>query len=158
MRGADTSEPCQDLEDKRDLGAPSPAVSADNQWKDKRVESPSWLCLDGGSTPPISTDRKRPSSYAGGLFLSVEIRACGAGASPSQPQSASLTALSGARGLRLRLRPVAPLLQLPVGRLAPAPPRRLTAPSGCALKMAYLFCTPFFREISDSNLSESVWS
>ena len=92
MRGADTSEPCQDLEDKRDLGAPSPAVSADNQWKDKRVESPSWLCLDGGSTPPISTDRKRPSSYAGGLFLSVEIRACGAGASPSQPQSASLTA------------------------------------------------------------------
>ena len=92
MRGADTSEPCQELEDKRDLGAPSPAVSADNQWKDKRVESPSWLCLDGGSTPPISTDRKRPSSYAGGLFLSVEIRACRASASPSQPQSASLTA------------------------------------------------------------------
>ena len=66
MRGADTSEPCQDLEDKRDLGAPSPAVSADNQWKDKRVESPSWLCLDGGSTPPIST--KTALSYAGGRF------------------------------------------------------------------------------------------
>ena len=66
MRGADTSEPCQELEDKRDLGAPSPAVSADNQWKDKRVESPSWLCLDGGSTPPIST--KTALSYAGGRF------------------------------------------------------------------------------------------
>ena len=66
MRGADTSEPCQELEDKRDLGAPSPAVSADNQWKDKRVESPSWLCLDGGSTPPIST--KTALSYAEGRF------------------------------------------------------------------------------------------
>ena len=68
MRGADTSEPCQDLEDKRDLGAPSPAVSADNQWKDKRVESPSWLCLDGGSTPPISTEKKTASSYAARPF------------------------------------------------------------------------------------------
>ena len=157
MRGADTSEPCQELEDKRDLGAPSPAVSADNQWKDKRVESPSWLCLDGGSTPPISTDRKRPSSYAGGLFLSVEIRACGAGASPSQPQSAALTAPFRGTRPSLPLRPVAPLLRLPCGSLAPAPPRRLMPPSGCALKMAYLFCTPFFREISNSNLSEFVW-
>ena len=142
MRGADTSEPCQDLEDKRDLGAPSPAVSADNQWKDKRVESPSWLCLDGGSTPPIST--KTALSYAEGRFCGdaplqssgallclgalpllypeappsvfafgkytapavalvrevsamlravfVEIRACRACASPSQLQSAALTA------------------------------------------------------------------
>ncbi|MDD6151181.1 MAG: hypothetical protein PUB45_02470 [Bacteroidales bacterium] len=26
-------------------------------------------CLDGGSSPPISTDKKKASSYAGGLFL-----------------------------------------------------------------------------------------
>ena len=88
MRGADTSEPCQDLEDKRDLGAPSPAVSADNQWKDKRVESPSWLCLDGGSTPPISTDKKMAFQLCWGPFsISGDTRLQGKRFSFSTPVS-----------------------------------------------------------------------
>ena len=83
----------------------------------------------------------------GAIFLSVEIRACSASASPSQPQSASLTAPF--RGMRpaLWLRPVSALLRLPCGSLADAPPRRLMPPSGFALREPY----PVLQVIAANN-------
>ncbi len=51
------------------LGQPAFRHSAaDNQRQDKRVESLPARCLDGGSTPPISTDKKMAFQLCCGPF------------------------------------------------------------------------------------------
>ena len=53
MHGTDASKPRQDSEDKPRLRQ----AEVDNQRRNKRVESSLGRCLDGGSTPPISTKK-----------------------------------------------------------------------------------------------------
>ena len=116
----------------------------DNQRKDKRVESYLVRCLDGGSSPPISTDKKMAFQLCWGPFSYLWRHALAGQALPLlNPSQLRWQPLSGACGLRLRLRPVATLLQLPGGSLADAPPRRLMPPTGFALK-SYPHFVPHF--------------
>ena len=94
----------------------------------------------------------------GAIFFSVEIRACRAGASPSQPQSAALTA---------PFRDKRPAPPAPAGGSAASTSlRKSRSRSATAADAAFglrpqngvPILYPIFGEISGSNLSEFVWS
>ena len=126
----------------------------DNQRKDKRVESYLVRCLDGGSSPPIST--KTALSCAEGRFCG-DTRLQGKRFPFSTPVSCADSPFQGhaacalGSGRWLRCIDFIAEVSLPLATAA-------DAAFGLRPQIVPPFCTPFFREISDSNLSEFVWS
>ena len=114
----------------------------DNQRQTKRVESSLVRCLDGGSSPPIST--KTALSCAEGRF-------CGDTRLPSK------RVCSLCLGALPLLYPAAPPSVFAFGKYTAPAVALMREFVSAVLRAFFSNRTPFLGEISDSNLSEFVW-